>query len=204
MQTPHLMDGFTSGWIAFMISYPTGKINARTGASPRSAAGPWRAAAKPARRCNRPAIIFVAVHKKQEKFSPEIPKFFLTSEGGTAILAKRLCESRGVLCEEAGDCSGIRGNFRGVCPVSEEYPARNRAAETCFCTRVYRVHGDRPAIWPVLFFGHGLIRTVVCTKIVSSVRIREADPMPPQNVRKEGEITHGKQQEHDPHPPEGL
>ena len=48
--------------------------------------------------------------------------------------------------------------------MSEAYPARNRAAETCFCTRVYRVHGIRPAIWPVLFFGHGLIRTVVCTK----------------------------------------
>ena len=48
--------------------------------------------------------------------------------------------------------------------MSEEYPARNRAAETWFVHAYIACTGiDRPK-WPVLFFGHGLIRTVVCTE----------------------------------------
>ena len=56
--------------------------------------------------------------------------------------------------------------------MPNECSVRNRAAETLSVARVYRVVRDRPAEQPVLFFGHGLIRTVVCTeKEVSSVRI---------------------------------
>ena len=82
-----------------------------------------------------------------------------------------------------------RGNFRGVCPVPNECSVRNRAAETLSVARVYRVVRDRPAEQPVLFFGHGLIRTVVCTeKEVSSVRIVKDGPNAvKQTYEKEGE-----------------
>ena len=89
----------------------------------------WDAGAA-GQRCYENEIIFVALHKLIEKFSAKKTKFFLTYRVWTAILTERVCESTGVLCEEAGDCSRLRGNFRGVCPVSKEYSARNRAAET--------------------------------------------------------------------------
>lgn len=54
----------------------------------------------------------------------------MTSRGLIGILFERVCESTGVLCDEAGDCSPRRGNFRGVCPVLKSFSTRNRAAET--------------------------------------------------------------------------
>ena len=69
--------------------------------------------------------------KFREKFLTKILNLCLTYGECSVTIPERVCESTGVLCEEAGDCSGVRGNFRGVCPVSEVYPAHDRAAGTC-------------------------------------------------------------------------
>ena len=50
----------------------------------------------------------IALHKNRAKFSVIIPKKLLTYSRVTAILIKRVCESTGVLCDEAGDCSEMR------------------------------------------------------------------------------------------------
>ena len=47
----------------------------------------------------------IALHKNRANFSVIIPKKLLTYSRVTAILIKRVCESTGVLCDEAGDCS---------------------------------------------------------------------------------------------------
>ena len=57
----------------------------------------------------------------------------------------------GVFCEEAGDCSRGRGNFRGVCPVSGQSRYAIGRLKPIRYTRISRAPGDRPATRPVCF-----------------------------------------------------
>ena len=57
-----------------------------------------------------------------------------------------------------------------------------------------------------LFFGHGLIRTVECTgKRLHPYEIKKGGANAAEKSYEKEKTTHGKQQqEHDPHPAEGL
>ena len=90
----------------------------------------------------------------------------------------------GVLCDEAGDCSQRRGNFRGVCPVSGwSWYAIGRLKPIRY-TRISRARDvSRPNgrfVFRVRSDTHGCVYRIL---EVSSERIK-AEPMPRKNVRK--------------------
>ena len=66
----------------------------------------------------------------------------------------------GVICDEAGDCSKTAGNFRGVCPLSDLFPAGNRAAEapdTAYITRKGTASGESRFVFRTGFDTHGWV-----------------------------------------------
>ena len=82
----------------------------------------------------------------------------------------------------------------------------DRAGRNLSGTRVYRMDGGSTGLKRAgLFFGRGLIRTVVCT---GNSRFRpyagRAVPNAAAKRTKKEKKHHGKQQEHDPHPSQGL
>ena len=149
-------------------------------------------------------FIFVGVNKKHEKFSAKTTKNNLTFAVRPVILLERACEGTAYYAMK-------REIARGNEVTSVEYvryrffPIRNRAAETSPIHAYIARTECEPARKAGLFFGRGLIRTVVCigNSKVSSVRIRTV-PMPSPKTYEKEKITHGSSKEHDPHPPQGL
>jgi hypothetical protein len=154
--------------------------------------------------CHPFVVLFGGVNKKDEKFSGKTTKNCLTFTGRPVILLKRACEGTAYYAMK-------REIARGNEVTSVEYvryrlfPVRNRAAETSPIHAYIARTGAKPATTAGLFFGRGLIRTVVCMRFakVSSVRIRTV-PMPSQKTYEKEKITHGSSKEHDPHSPQGL
>ena len=109
------------------------------------------------------------------------------------------------------------GNFRGVCPASSLWAARNRAAECFLVPRRYAYivcTGEtgriRAAVMLLcapkagLFFGQSLIRTVWWKEKAHPYDTRSGSPNAAEYRTNLEENTHGNREETDPHPSQGL
>jgi len=112
------------------------------------------------------------------------PKFCLTYVHRPVIIHKRLCGAQTYYAMKR-EIARRRGNFRGVCPVPVSRYAIGRLKPLRH-TRISRVGSANRPEKAGLFFGRGLIRTVVCIWITKGfIRTHKDGPNAvTKNVRK--------------------
>ena len=127
-------------------------------------------AAPPAGAAFYPSRKFVDLHKNNARDSGKIPEKAIDNSEVFDILS---WPAKGQVCDEAGDCGGLAGNFRGVCPARRQR-AESGGRAIFRARRISPGRGTAGHDRPV--FRTGLIRTVACMEICLRTTGRRRPP----------------------------